>query len=300
MNRLNRHMSPKLRKADNMDQPILSIISPVLNGAQYLPTFIQAVIDQQCSKIEHIIVDGAADDGSVKIIKEYAGKYPHIRWLSEKDSGPEEAINKGLALARGTFVTILCLDDFYEPNTLNDVTALLLSLPQPVFLVGNCNILNAKDELLSLNKPEALTSLGIMLKKPFPHNPSAYFYHKDLHKTVGPYYLGHQSDVDFLLRAFNAAKVHYVDQCWGNYRIMPGSVTDKLVQAGLLDSGLDKIFKRHLKTYPFFRRVFVWTALRLNKNPRLMYYIERLIHYLRDPKDVVGYFQRRYRMPSEK
>ena len=154
-----------------MNLPTLSIISPVLNGEQYLGAFIQSVIDQGCPHVEHIIVDGASRDNSLKIIEEFSRKHSHIRWLSEKDSGSGEAINKGIALARGTFITILCLNDFYEPNTLNEVVDLLPPLPQPAFLVGNCNLLNENDELLYVDKPEAFPPMGIMMERPFAYNP---------------------------------------------------------------------------------------------------------------------------------
>src|SRR3989338_4480249 len=107
--------------------------------------------------------------------------------MSEKDSGSAEAINKGITLARGEFITVLCLNDFYEPGTLNEVVGLLPTLAQPAFLVGNCNMLNEKDDLLYVNKPEAFTPMKIMMKRAFPYNPSAYFYHKDLHQKVGLY-----------------------------------------------------------------------------------------------------------------
>ena len=275
-----------------MSQPILSIITPVLNGEKYLKTFLQSVIDQRCPKAEHIIVDGGSQDHSVKIIEEFSGKYPHIRWLSEKDSGSAEAINKGIALARGTFIALLCLNDFYEPNTLNEVVDLLPALAQPAFLVGNCNILNEHGALLYINKPEALTPLKIMMRKSFPYNPSAYFYHKDLHQKAGLYRNCDSFDLDFLLRVFEVTKPHYVDKCWGNFTMLPGSITVKAKQTGQLDKWKDEIFERHLKGYPIFRRIFVRIVLVLNKRPRLMYYLERVIHYFLDPKDIMRYLRK--------
>ncbi len=276
-----------------MNLPTLSIISPVLNGEQYLGAFIQSVIDQGCPHVEHIIVDGASRDNSLKIIEEFSRKHSHIRWLSEKDSGSGEAINKGIALARGTFITILCLNDFYEPNTLNEVVDLLPALPQPAFLVGNCNMLNENDELLYVNKPEAFTPMGIMMDRPFPYNPSAYFYHKDLHKKVGLYEHCDFCDLGFLLRVFKVTKVHYVDKCWGNFRLLPGSSTVEGLRTGKLAVGRRETFERHLKTYPFFCRIFIKMVLALHKNPKLFSCLERIGHYCLNPKDVLGYCERR-------
>ena len=275
-----------------MSLPILSIITPVLNGEKYLRGFIQAVIDQRCPKIEHIIIDGSSRDNSVTIIKEFAGKYPHIRWVSENDSGSADAINKGIALARGEFMTVLCLNDFYEPNTLNEVVDLLPTLPQPVFLVGNCNVLNEKDELKYVNKPEALSPLKIMMGRPFPYNPVAYFYNKDIHQKAGLYQNGDSFDLDFLIRAFRFAKVRYVDKVWGNFRMLPDSITVKASKAGRLKKGEAEICARYLKTYPIFERIFIKFVLLLNNKPKLIYYLERIIHYFRDPKDMLRYLRK--------
>jgi glycosyltransferase involved in cell wall biosynthesis len=229
----------------------------------------------------------------VKIIEEFSRRYSHIRWLSEKDFGPAEAINKGIALARGTFITVLCLNDFYEPNTLNEVVDMLPGLAQPVFLVGNCNMLNEKDELLYINKPGAVTPIKIMMGREFPYNPSAYFYHKDIHKKVGLYECCDFSDVDFLLRVFKVTKVHYVDKCWGNFRLLPDSITVKAIQTGRLGIGLGEIFERHLKTYSILRRIFMRIVLTLNKKPKLIYYLERIRHYFFNPKDAIRYFEKK-------
>jgi glycosyltransferase involved in cell wall biosynthesis len=274
-----------------MSQPVLSIISPVLNKERYLAMFLQSVIDQHCPKVEHVIIDGCSQDNSVKIIEEFARKYPHIRWISEKDSGVADAVNKGIALARGTFITILCLNDFYEPNTLNEVVELLPTLPQGAFLVGNCRMLNERDELLYVNRPEAFTPLQIMLNKPFPYNPVSYFYRKDLHQKVGLYQGGDDLDLDFLLRVFKVAKVHYVDKSWGNFRLWPDSTTFKTMQAGKIGAQIDKVFEQHLKTYPVFQRILFKIVITLNKRTKLIYFFERIAHYFRNPKDIIRFLK---------
>jgi len=259
----------------------------VLNCERHLRSFLQAVVDQNCSQIEHILVDGASQDRSMAIIEEFAAKYPYILSFSEKDRDPSEAINKGITLARGTFISLLCLNDFYEPDTLNEVVGLLPTLPHPAFLVGNCNVLNEKDELLTVNKPEALTPLGILMGKQFPYNPSAYFYHKDLHQKIGFYTYCEQSDVDFLLRVFEVAKVHYVDKCWGNWRKLPDSITVILQKTGRLESGQMKIFERHLKSYSLLKRAFVRSVVAIDKRSKIIYFLARIKHYFHDPKDIL-------------
>jgi glycosyltransferase involved in cell wall biosynthesis len=87
-------------------------MTPVYNGQRFIEFCIKNVIDQHCSHAEHIIVDGGSTDGTVEIIKSYAEKYPHIRWISEKDNGQSDAMNKGISMAKGEILGVLNVDDF--------------------------------------------------------------------------------------------------------------------------------------------------------------------------------------------
>ena len=101
---------------------MISVITPVYNGEQFIESCIKVVIDQACPGVEHIILDGDSTDRTVEIIKWYADQYPHILWVSEKDEGQSDAMNKGIAMAKGEIIGILNVDDFYEPNVLNRVS----------------------------------------------------------------------------------------------------------------------------------------------------------------------------------
>ena len=79
------------------------------------------MIEQNCGDVEHIIIDGGSQDGTVTIIKQYAEKYPHIRWISEADQGQSDAMNKGLDMAKGNIISFLNVDDYYEPLVLNKI-----------------------------------------------------------------------------------------------------------------------------------------------------------------------------------
>jgi len=273
-----------------MSSPILSIVTPVLNGQSCLARFIQRVVDQNCPNIEHILVDGASCDDSVKIIKEYAEKYSHIRWISEEDQGPGDALNKGIKLARGEFLGLLCLDDYYEPNTLNSVISMLGNLPKPTFLVGDCRVLDVGEKELFINKPTALSTNGILIGMEFPGNPAAYFYSKSIHDKVGFFSItNHYAvDLEFLLRCFTVAKVKYIDKLLGNFQLLESSLTQRAKESGTIESNTQMTIEQYLMQLSFPRRVYIRIARKVRRiyRKKFKYYINRFGFYLSHPQEI--------------
>lgn len=96
-------------------QQILSIITINRNNAAGLEKTLQSINAQTCKDFEHIIIDGASDDGSVEIIKKYDDGSLERRWISEPDKGIYNAMNKGIRMAEGEYLQFLnsgdCLVD---------------------------------------------------------------------------------------------------------------------------------------------------------------------------------------------
>lgn len=100
-------------------RPVFSVITVVYNGEKLLAGTMESVFRQTYPGIEYIVVDGASKDGSAAIISEYAAKMPNLRWISEKDKGLYDAMNKGLKMATGDFVQFLnCGDQLHHNDTL--------------------------------------------------------------------------------------------------------------------------------------------------------------------------------------
>jgi len=98
-------------------QPKISILTPSFNQGKYIEENIQSVLNQNYPNFEHIIIDGGSTDNTVEILK----KYPHLIWVSEKDEGQSDALNKGLAMSTGEIIGWINSDDYYEKNIFNEV-----------------------------------------------------------------------------------------------------------------------------------------------------------------------------------
>ncbi len=108
-----------LHKASHPAKPLISIITPVLNGEAHLEQTIQGVLNQTYDNIEYIVVDGRSADGSLRIIQEYDDRIDY--WVSEIDDGISDAFNKGIRLSRGEFIGIINADDWYESDAVETV-----------------------------------------------------------------------------------------------------------------------------------------------------------------------------------
>lgn len=97
-----------------MERPLVSIVTPVLNRVETIDTCLASVTGQTYPQIEHIVVDGGSTDGTLERVSAYR-PWHRFRWISERDSGMYEAINKGISLAQGQVLAYLNSDDLYLP-----------------------------------------------------------------------------------------------------------------------------------------------------------------------------------------
>jgi glycosyltransferase involved in cell wall biosynthesis len=121
--------------------PRISIVTPSYNQARWLPLTAASVLDQGYPNLEYLIQDGHSTDGTREVL---VGLPPEVSWVSERDGGQADAVNRGWARATGEVLGWLNSDDVYEPGALMRVGEAFAADPGLDWLVGRCRIIDAR------------------------------------------------------------------------------------------------------------------------------------------------------------
>ncbi len=193
-------MKIKSKKKIDRKKLSFSIITPVLNDKRVL-NVIESLKKQTYKNFEHIIVDGGSKPSVIKIIKKN-DKYINI-WISQKDRGIYDAINKGIKMSTGNIIGILNADDVYFPKTL-EIAKKYFENKKIDFLFGTV----IKDRLLHGFWPNKIWwKFNI-----YPSHSCGFFVKSKIHKKLGLYNtkFKYSSDRDFI---FKLIKQKYKGVC---------------------------------------------------------------------------------------
>lgn len=200
------------------NKPLVTIVTPSYNQAPYLEETIKSVLSQTYNKIEYIIIDGGSEDGSLDVIGKYADYLAH--WVSEKDRGQTEAINKGFDLARGEILAWINSDDTLLPNAVEEAVQFLQANQEIGLVYGDANYIDEKSRVIG-KFPASQTDLK-RLRRGYVHIPQqASFFRKTLWDQVGPldpeFFFA--MDYDLWVRIASVSEIRYVPRTWANFRL---------------------------------------------------------------------------------
>ena len=118
-----------------------SVVTPSYNQGRFIERTIQSVLAQDVD-IDYLVVDGGSTDQTLDILRRYGDR---IRWISESDRGPSQAINKGFAMTSGEVLAWLNADDVYYPGALAAVAACFAAHPETQVIYGDADHIDAAD-----------------------------------------------------------------------------------------------------------------------------------------------------------
>ncbi|MCD6401096.1 MAG: glycosyltransferase [Anaerolineales bacterium] len=201
--------------------PLVSIVTPSYNQAQYLESTIFSVLNQDYSNIEYIIIDGGSTDGSRQIINKYASRL--ACWVSEDDRGQADAINKGMARAKGEILAWLNSDDIYLPDAVGQAVDVFNRYPEAGLIYGNAITIDQDGKLLN---PLIFGDWGIkeLLQFRIICQP-AVFFRRSVWEKVGSLDLNYQYMLDhhLWLRMSSITSMVHVSKYWAAARHHPAA-----------------------------------------------------------------------------
>jgi len=202
--------------------PLVTIITPSFNQAPYLEETINSVLSQTYPHIEYIIMDGGSTNGSVEIIKRYQSKLAY--WVSEKDRGQTDAINKGFARAKGEVLAWINSDDTLLPNAVEEAVRFLNENPDIGLVYGDTHYIDEHSKVIG-RFPAAQTDLA-RLRRGYVHIPQqASFFRKSIWDQIGPldpeFFFA--MDYDLWVRIAGKAEIRYLPRWWANFRLHRGA-----------------------------------------------------------------------------
>jgi len=209
--------------------PLVSIVMPSLDQARFLPEALDSILGQDYANLEVVVADGGSQDATPEILAARAAADRRLRWFSEADSGPAQALNRAIGRARGTILGWLNADDRYAPGAIGRTTAALAAHPDWLMVYGQGEHIDAAGQPLgrypTLPPEEPIERFADSC---FICQPTVFF-RRTVPLLLGPLdeTLKASFDFDYWLRAFRAfpERIGFIDVVQAHSRLHPDAIT---------------------------------------------------------------------------
>jgi glycosyltransferase involved in cell wall biosynthesis len=203
------------------ENPVITILTPSYNQGRFIEETIISIKNQTYPFIEHIIIDGNSSDNTIDVIKSHEKDY-NLTWISEKDDGQAEAIEKGLLRAKGSILTWINSDDYYLSNTAIEKIMNVFIVNQDIdILTGTGIYIDEKGSFLDkIETDKKYLSLLYMKRADFILQPSTFFRKKTIENIAINKKCTYVFDwLLFLNMLENGFKISWIDDFISAYRI---------------------------------------------------------------------------------
>lgn len=202
---------------------LISIVTPVYNSGKYIRETIDSIANQSYRNFEHIVIDALSTDNTLEIIKEYKD----IQYLSEKDNGQSDAINKGFNMAKGDILAWQNADDIYFPDTFETVVNFFKENPDVDIVYGYYQLIDSNSKWICDVYPIKWNQWLFAHGRFCPLQPTV-FWRRRVFECIGQLNvdLHYCMDVDFFSRAIkNELKFERIPGMIGKFRVHDQSKT---------------------------------------------------------------------------
>ncbi len=208
------------------DYPLVSAVTPVLNGRRYLEECVQSVLNQSYPHVEQIFVDGGSTDGTSETLLTYQSRFrDRIQLIFDPGTNAREAWNKGWEVARGDILCWLGCDDRYEPDAVRTVVEFFRTHPSAYFVYGGCNYIDEHGRVIR-KYPVRDFDLDEAINHECSIPATSAFYRKELVHAVGPLDTSiNLCDRDYWIRAGKLYKIHRIEPMLSGFRLHEGGIT---------------------------------------------------------------------------
>lgn len=207
--------------------PRISVVTPSYNQATFLPATVASVLSQSYPDLEYIVQDGGSTDGTRALLEALPEQ---VTWVSEKDEGQADAVNRGWARASGEVLGWLNSDDLYEPSSLLRVGREFAADPNVDWLVGRCRIIDASRRevrrVVTLYKNMLLDRLTLpLLLLENPISQMAVFVRRRVIDAVGLLRtdLHYTMDYDLWIRLMRGSRPRVLQDVLASFRVHDSS-----------------------------------------------------------------------------
>lgn len=202
------------------EYPKISIVTPCFNSEEYLESTIESVLNQKYPNLEYIIIDGGSTDATIDIIKKYSEHLTY--WISEKDNGMYEAIQKGFEKSTGELMAWIGSDDMYHSKSFFTVAEIFSRFKNIKWLLGANTLFDEFNRTIEISKSRKFNRYDLLNGDFKWIQQESCFWHRDLWDKIGSKLntsLRLAGDFDLWVKFSRFEELHITNALIGGFRI---------------------------------------------------------------------------------